>query len=317
MFDQNKLTNILIKLYCLTPLFIQEKSLKLIKIMFPIRFSMLEKRIMVINYFKLNHANDGEMLSILNFIKKNIYIFFPYDFTRKYNAKEIQVYTDRESKMNYVLHNNKRLYFPVKRTQQEIRDIYIELLAEQDPESPHLYETSTFHVEDGDVILDVGAAEGIFTLNNIEKIKKSYLFEYEDEWIEPLKETFKPWSEKITIVKKYVTDVSDNDSIKLDDFQVDKVNFIKADIEGAETQLLTGAKKLLQNQDGLKIAICTYHNQNDGEKINKTLNDLGFECEFSNAYMIYIYNEQFNPPYLRKGLIRAKKINIKNTHCNL
>ncbi|MDR1820044.1 MAG: hypothetical protein LBR15_07360, partial [Methanobrevibacter sp.] len=60
-------------------------------------------------------------------------------------------------------------------------------------------------------------------------------------------------------------------------------------------------------QEDLKIAICTYHNQDDGEKINKILNDIGFECEFSNGYMIFTYFGEFNPPYLRKGLIRAKK----------
>ncbi|MDR1818661.1 MAG: hypothetical protein LBR15_00235, partial [Methanobrevibacter sp.] len=157
----NKLLNKLIKIYCLTPLMIQEKSVQLIKTMFPSRFSILERRLLVINYLKLNHENNSEILSILKFIKKEVRIGYPYDFVRKYNAREIQVCLDIESKMSYVLHNNKRLYFPVNMKPQEIQNIYNGLLTEQDPQSPHLYETSTFHVEDGDVILDVGAAEGI------------------------------------------------------------------------------------------------------------------------------------------------------------
>jgi hypothetical protein len=125
------------------------------------------------------------------------------------------------------------------------------------------------------VIADVGAAEGIFTLNNIDKIKKSYLFECEEKWIESLKMTFKPWKEKIVIINNKVSDNTSIKSMSLDDFveneDVEDLNFIKADIEGAEISLVLGANRILSNQKGLQIVLCTYHNQNDAEDLNKLL----------------------------------------------
>lgn len=46
------------------------------------------------------------------------------------------------------------------------------VLAEQDDRSPHLYFANYVKVKEGSVLLDVGAAEGLITLLNIDKIKK-------------------------------------------------------------------------------------------------------------------------------------------------
>ena len=43
--------------------------------------------------------------------------------------------------------------------------------------SPHSYVNDTFKVEAGDVVLDVGSAEGLFALDNIELATKVYVFE--------------------------------------------------------------------------------------------------------------------------------------------
>jgi hypothetical protein len=269
------------------------------------------KRKNVISYLELKCNEVDEGSKILKFIKTNHDITFPYDFVKKYNAEDIKVYDDLEYGGKYILHKNKRLYFPKEFSSGYIACMYNSLLIEFDDESPHCYETSNFHVREGDVIADVGASEGIFTLNNIEKIKKVYLFECEERWIESLKMTFKPWKEKIVIINKYVSDNTSKKSITLDDFVenegVEKLNFIKADIEGAEISLVLGANKILSNQKDLRIVLCTYHNQNDADELNKLLLEKGFQTEFSNKYMIFILDESFNPPYLRKGLIRAKK----------
>jgi hypothetical protein len=102
---------------------------------------------------------------------------------------------------------------------------------------------------DGDIVADIGAAEGIFALSVVEKEKEIYLFECEEKWIEVLKKTFEPWQEIVRIVNKYIMDDSADKSITLDDFFLNKeINFVKADIEGYETLLLKGAKKALSNQ---------------------------------------------------------------------
>ncbi|GHT89349.1 hypothetical protein FACS1894137_18420 [Spirochaetia bacterium] len=120
--------------------------------------------------------------------------------------------------MNYVLHENKRLYFPREFDDKKARLYYYQLLTEQDQDSPHRYETSEFHVQDGDCIADIGSAEGIFALKNVERADKIYLFECDEKWIEALEKTFAPWNEKVVIVNKYVCDTTCNEFITLDDF---------------------------------------------------------------------------------------------------
>lgn len=48
------------------------------------------------------------------------------------------------------------------------------------------------------------------------------------------------------------------------------VDFIKADIEGAERRMLTGAKDILKTQ-GPKISVCTYHLPDDPQVIRDLL----------------------------------------------
>ncbi|MDR2873393.1 MAG: FkbM family methyltransferase [Methanobrevibacter sp.] len=268
------------------------------------------KRKKVIYYLESRSGEMDESSEILKFIKREHNIFIPYNFVKKYKEEDIEVYDDLEYMGKYVLHKKQKLYFPKEFSASDVKIMYNSLLIEADIGSPHCYETSDFHVQVGDVIADAGAAEGIFTLNIIEKIKKAYLFECEEKWIEALKMTFKPWKDKIVIINKYVSENTSTKSISLDDFveneNIEELNFIKADIEGAEISLVLGANRILSNQKDLQIVLCTYHNQNDAEDLNKLLIEKGFKTEFSKGYMIFIWDEPFNPPYLRKGLIRAK-----------
>ncbi|MCC9138228.1 FkbM family methyltransferase [Pontibacter silvestris] len=180
---------------------------------------------------------------------------------------------------------------------------------EQDKASPHKYLTDQFKVEKGEVVVDAGAAEGIFSLSVIEQVRKIYLFETDEEWIEALEATFAPWKEKVEIINKYVSNNNDHHNLSLDAFFKDKesVNFIKADVEGAEADLLEGSKELLSKDSNLKVAITTYHKQNDETHLAKVLHSSGFKTENSTGFMLYIYDKDIKPPYFRRGLIRAYK----------
>ena len=89
----------------------------------------------------------------------------------------------------------------------------------------------------GETLLDIGAAEAVFTLDTIDYIDRAYLFECDEAWIEALEATFAPWNDKIMIVRKYVSDVDDDNNITLDTFFQDEGRpidnlFLKMDIEG-------------------------------------------------------------------------------------
>jgi len=256
------------------------------------------------------HELSTEKREVINFLKRNIKSDSPlqYPVSKMYDSTKINVYYDKDQQMNYVLHNNKRLYFKKKWDQSStVKEAYNNLLIEQDLESPHRYDTQTFSVEEGDVVVDLGSAEGIFALSVIERVKRMYLFEVDQDWISALEATFKPWREKVTIINKYVSNVDSDDMVTLDTFfKSGQIDFIKADIEGAEPKLLEGASKILSRQFAPKLVLCTYHRQNDAEILEKMLSNYGFTTSYSKGYVLW-HLDEFQPPYLRKCLIRAEK----------
>ncbi len=60
-----------------------------------------------------------------------------------------------------------------------------------------------FDVQAGDVLVDVGTAEGIFSIDKMDKIKKLYVIETDAEWIEALKCTFSNYIDKVIIIEKF------------------------------------------------------------------------------------------------------------------
>ena len=182
-------------------------------------------------------------------------------------------------------------------------------MAEQDIDSPHRYLTNDFCVRDNDIVFDIGAAEGNFALSIVEKVRKIYLFETDSEWIEALHATFAPY-ENVEIINKFISDRNDQNKISIDCFIATKkevVSFLKIDVDGEEANVLRGCEKTLTFQKPLKVALCTYHNQNDEVIFSKLLRSKGFEIVYSKGYMIFSYDKNIKPPYLRRGMIRAMK----------
>lgn len=255
---------------------------------------------------QINH----EEIAIINFLKKSSLKIFPYAFPKKYKSKTLQVYLDKTKQLHYIYQGKKKLYFKRSWTRIDIKNNYNNLLIEQDEESPHRYLTDEFNVKPGGVVIDVGSAEGIFALSVVEEAGKIYLFETDSEWIEALLATFAPWSYKVQIVNKFVSNLDDGNNITLNSFfeENQQIDFIKIDVDGAEFKLLKGASKILNIKSALRIAICTYHKQNDEQLFTKILKDAGFEVSPSKGYMIFIHDTDFKPPFLRRGILRAEKL---------
>jgi hypothetical protein len=264
----------------------------------------------IISYMERHSKNNitDEQEEVLTYLKCHPFAIFPYDYTKRYSPEKITVYMDSEKGMYYVLQDSKRLYFKKCWTEEQVQVYFNSLLIEQDAASPHRYETPGFHVSEGDVVVDAGVAEGNFALSIVDKAKKLYLFEVDETWIEVLKITFAPWKEKTVIVNKYVSNNDNDNCITLDTFfGQEKINFIKTDIEGAEPQLLKGANAVLSRPEPMKVVLCTYHKHNDADVLNQMLMEKGFHTEFSKGYMIFEMYDKLQPPYLRRGLIRAVK----------
>ncbi|MBM3920263.1 MAG: FkbM family methyltransferase [Sphingomonadales bacterium] len=231
----------------------------------------------------------NDLNKALSFMGKHGLTSYPADYMLEYKRKVTDVVYDEHKKLHYCLHNGRKLYFTSAFTNDRIERLYKSLITEQDSRSAHRY------IDDYDklnnyTLLDVGSAEGIFTLDNIDRIKHAYLFEAEPYWIDALKATFEPWKEKITIVEKYVGDKTEDNFITLDDYLKDKEIdrlFLKMDIEGAELAALNGATNTLKKQPVMRTAICTYHRPGDPEKFDQILTENGFATSFSDGFLFW------------------------------
>lgn len=248
------------------------------------------------------------------YIQKNGLTFFPY--RRVKEMPSIEGGIDESLQLPYVIHKGKRLFFPHSYNIDKCLKMYESYISEEcllggkfREKQPHQYLTKTFTIEEGDVLVDVGCAEALLSLDNIEKVSKVYLFESDPLWIPALNATFKDYMNKVVIINKYVSDQDTDTSITLKTAlrnEHGKQLFIKMDIEGAEVDVLNGSRNFLSNTSNIKIVCSTYHKQHDEEEIPQILSELGYDYEFSDGYMLFYDDVNIQYPYFRHGLVRAR-----------
>lgn len=194
-------------------------------------------------------------------------------------------------------------------TESQVRDYYRFIRIEQDEKSPHLYFTKELQDRSFRKVVDLGAAEGNFTLEIIDRCDKAYIFECDEGWIEALNATFAPWKEKVTVVPAVVSNVTRDNRMTLDHYfkdDLENIDLIKIDIEGHEVQALQGAEKVLDQNKQTRILICAYHYQNEESEIRRYLS--GWHLEHRNGYIVMIDDKRQKKPYLRRGILEASRM---------
>lgn len=163
---------------------------------------------------------------------------------------------------------------------------------------------SQITIEKDDVVIDAGAWIGVFSAYASKKGAKVYAFEPSVENREYLETTAKlngnitvmplALSDKTTtldffedknVIGGKLQNQGDNGSVTkniykvqtttLDDFVKSnniKIDFVKADIEGGERDMLLGATEVLKKH-APKLSICTYHLPDDKEVLAKIITD--------------------------------------------
>lgn len=165
------------------------------------------------------------------------------------------------------------------------------------------YEQFGIKVGAGDIVVDAGANMGLFSSYAASKGAQVYAFEPIHSSLEYLYKTAslnRKLSGKITIIPWALMDkkgtlqftvdeknigaastiikrddkIVQVEGISLDAWVVEhiipRIDFIKADIEGAERYLLRGATRILQEFKP-KLAICTYHLKDDPEVLENII----------------------------------------------
>lgn len=265
----------------------------------------------ILEYYSSQNQDDldQDLKEAIDYVTKKDITYIPYPYVDGYDPQGVEVHFDSECKMLFVIHEGKRLYFPRKMKKGRVQNVYNYLLVEQDVRSPHCYQNGSFEIEQDDILFDVGAAEGIISLATIEIVKKIFIFEVEERWIEALNKTFEPWKEKVEIINKYVSNQDSKTTVKVDTItqQLDAGDsvFLKFDVEGAEKLVIEGAMETMTSgKFNVKAAICTYHNQKDYVELSQIMKDLNYNIERSNGYMLFLADD-LQPPFFRRGLIRC------------
>jgi FkbM family methyltransferase len=156
----------------------------------------------------------------------------------------------------------------------------------------HYYEVPETQVKHGDVVLDCGAAEGLFSLASLARAERLIIIEPSPSFIRSLRKTFHgaknvqiiPCALGSQIGQGYLSsgslnsgltnaiqDIIPEDAVIVDTTTIDqlvvdlgltKVDYIKGDLESYELEVLKGAEQTIKNYKP-KIAFTTYHNGNN------------------------------------------------------
>lgn len=267
------------------------------------------------HYFSLNPRETDYYKSELNYLNeivanfksydKKLYSIIPYPFILNYDFTKSEVHKDEEAGMFFVFLDGKKLYYHKGyKCIEDVQKSFMYISAEQDLESPHRYLDEYFYVNTNDVVADLGAAEGNFSLMIVDKVRELFIFEADQIWIEALHKTFAPWKDKVHIVNKFVGDKQDESTVTLEDFFSDKkIDAFKMDIEGMEMEVLESARSFISSRN-LRLAITTYHRHSDAANIKSLLEQYSYKTSFSKNYMLFIYDDLV-PPYFRKAVIKA------------
>lgn len=260
---------------------------------------------------------DEYKIEVLYLHKRNKLELYPYSFIESYYSMEesIEVFEDCQQDLKYVVHNDKKLYFP-NLSNQQIKSDYIQLVMEQDRKSPHLYFSNSISFNGG-IFVDVGCAEGMISLNVIDKADEVYLIERSPQWIKALNNTFVDYKSKIHIVPQIAGIIDDEPFITIDRLLSKYRNkdiFIKMDVEGMEMDVLQGCREVMK-RNKCSFSCATYHTKKMEKKVISFFNNNNYNWEVSDGYMLFFYGhmtlengmyERQEYPYFRRGLVRAK-----------
>jgi hypothetical protein len=270
----------------------------------------------ILHYFE--HNKSEEYRNEIEYLNKiGTLATYPYNRTNK-ELTDLNTGFDKKKKMPFVVHKGKKLYFPGYFSKETSKQAYLNLVVRDNilgggfmEKSPHQYTTESFFVKPDDIVLDVGACEGLFLLDVIDKVKKGFVFESDKSWIKALMATFEPYKDRVSIINKFVSNKDSINEITINSCLKSVFGniFIKMDVEGYESLVLSGAKEVLNRKGDIRVACGTYHKHDDANLIENFFKGINYQTEFSDGYMLFALYDKIKPPFFRKGLIRARKIN--------
>lgn len=261
-------------------------------------------------YCHQHELDNPEVLEVIDYIDRERSIhLLNYDFVEEYRHLQCDVLTDEVSGMKFVPYKNRKMFFPKGWEDERIRDYFRSVVMEQDERSPHCYRQEGYYVREGDVVVDAGAAEGIWALDIIDVVGKIYLIEADEHWVEALRQTFREDTDKVQIIYGFLDNVMEGQRVSIDGlFDNEEIHYIKMDIEGYEKQALMGAVQTINKNQNIRCAICAYHCKEDETWIRNWFQTYGLDIENSKGYICPDWSVSgYLEAELRRGVLFGRK----------
>lgn len=202
------------------------------------------------------------------------------------------------------------LYWPVQFPVEGVQQVTAETFDKNDW---HYYRKKYTEIQPGEILLDVGTAEGLFPLAVIDLCQKVMMIEPNGFFIHSLTKTFKSFGKKAEIfhtavgnrngeisldgnslsghISEYPTEGSKIPIRRIDDLIQEKITYLKADIEGYELEMLKGAVETIRKYKPT-IAITSYHTLNNHREIIDFIKNIVPEYQY---YTKGIFHMQCKP----------------------
>ena len=183
----------------------------------------------------------------------------------------------------------------------DLRWLYMTLVEQSYPDDWHFYQTPETSVHPDDIVVDCGAAEGLFSLLVANRARKVYAIEPLPVWVECLRATFERASNveilpcalsnetghSQLLSRGFMSQLGVNGDVGVNVETVDNlffhrglgVSYLKADLEGHDFMMLQGAQETIANSSP-KIAITTYHQPQHAELMMEYLRSLNHHYQF-------------------------------------
>ena len=244
---------------------------------------MTKTRFKVLKYYINKQNNNVSLLELLKFLFQPSY---------SYKARKIikSIIYKETYKEVYFFNYSSPLFLPNDFSIQSLNQVICECFYS---DNWHFYDIPQTRISYNDIVLDCGAAEGLFSFINEAKCKKIYLIEPAIAFHETLLKTFNSKS-NVSLMpialsnqfgEVFMSECGISSQIVNDEFgtkvqltTIDnlfydneiEITYIKADLEGYDLKALQGATKTIKKYTP-KIAITTYHDPEHATAIKKLL----------------------------------------------
>lgn len=141
----------------------------------------LQNSVKVLNYelslLRYKDSDDEDIRLAYEYLKKRPFCAALYPYEKQRDMPPIEIQSDKDLKMRYVMHNGHPLYFPMTEKDAIISWFYRYSIEEDDvagtgyrQRNPHAYQSERYHIQDGDVLVDAGGGRDLSAMAMIEDV---------------------------------------------------------------------------------------------------------------------------------------------------